>query len=77
MTDRIEEVVPPATVERAMEVIEQIEPRCHPEPVQARKALTEHIFGLVASGETDGQQLVVAGLAHLNALETQSKANER
>ncbi len=77
MTDPMEEVVAPAAVERAMEVFEQVEPRDHLQRVQVRKALTEHIFGLVASGETDAQQLVISALAHLKFLETQSKANER
>ena len=37
----------------AMEVFERLRTRDHSELVQARKALTEHVFGLVAAGETD------------------------
>jgi len=37
--------------------------------VQERKALTEHVFGLIASGETDEKRLVVAGLTYLKSLE--------
>jgi hypothetical protein len=31
---------------------------------QARKILTQHIFGMVDQGELDEQRLTVAGLAH-------------
>ena len=71
MTDVVEEKVAPRAVERAMEVFEQFKDRDHSELKQARKALTEHIFGLIASGETDEQRLVVSGLAHLKSLERQ------
>jgi hypothetical protein len=53
MSDPMEEVVAPAAVERAMVVCEQ---SIILELVQARKALTEYIFGLVASG-TDERSL--------------------
>ena len=33
------------------------------------KALTDHIFGLIAAGETDEKRLVVSGLSHLKSLE--------
>ena len=71
MTDVVEEKVAPSAVERAMEVFEQFKDRDHLELMQARKALTEHIFGLIASGETDEQRLVVSGLARLKSLERQ------
>jgi hypothetical protein len=40
-------------------------------------AATEHIFGLVASGQTDEQRLVVSGLSHLKSREKQAKAPTR
>jgi hypothetical protein len=72
MTDLVEEKVAPSAIERAMEVFEQFRGRDRPELVQARKALTEHIFGRIAAGETDEQRLVVSGLAHLKSLERQA-----
>jgi hypothetical protein len=58
----METKVAPSAIERAMSVFEKFRERDHTELVQARKALTEHIFGQVAAGETDEQKLVVAGL---------------
>ena len=37
--------------------------------VQARKILTQHIYGMVDRGERDEQRLTVGGLAHLKAVE--------
>jgi hypothetical protein len=37
--------------------------------VQARKILTQHIFGMVDRGERDEQRLTLGGLAHLKAVE--------
>ena len=60
-----------------MDVFETFKARERAELVQGRKALTEHIFGQVAMGETDRQRLVVSGLAYLNSLErTSVEANE-
>lgn len=69
MADEVETSVAPSAIERAMQVFESFRTRDHAELVQARKALTEHVFGLVATGETDEQRLVVSGLAHLKSLE--------
>jgi hypothetical protein len=69
MADEVETSVAPSAIKRAMEVFERLRRRDHTELVQARKALTEHVFGLVAAGETDEQRLVVSGLAHLKSLE--------
>jgi hypothetical protein len=38
--------------------------RDHADLVQARKALTHHLFGQVAAGGTDEQWLIVSGLGH-------------
>ena len=48
MTDPIEEVVAPAAIERVMSVFEQFKDRDHCELSQARKALSDFVFGQVA-----------------------------
>jgi hypothetical protein len=70
MTDKIETTVAPVAIDRAMEAFESLKARDHAELVQARKALTEHIFGEVAAGQTEEQRLVVAGLTHHKSLES-------
>ena len=47
-------------------MFEKFKARDHAELVQARKALSDHMFGQVAAGETDEHKLAVAGLPHLN-----------
>jgi hypothetical protein len=53
MIDPLQDVVAPIAIERAMGVYERLKDRDHAGLVQARKALTEHIYGLVCAGETD------------------------
>ena len=74
MTDPHEQVLAPAAIERAMAVYEKFKDRDRAELAGARKALREHVFGLIAKGETDDQRLVVSGLAHLKSLEMQKAA---
>jgi hypothetical protein len=50
MANDVETTIAPSAVERAMAVYETFKERCHTELVQARKALTEHVFGQVAAG---------------------------
>jgi hypothetical protein len=69
MIDDLETKVAPAAIERAMLIFENFRERDHAELVQARKTLTECIFGQIAAGQTDEQRLVVAGLTHLKSLE--------
>jgi hypothetical protein len=69
MTDVLETTVAPAAVERALAISEQFKERDHAELVQARKALTEHMFGLIAAGQTDEQRLVISGLTYLKSIE--------
>jgi hypothetical protein len=69
MTDVLETTVAPSAIERAVTIFEKFKERDHAELVQARKALTDHIFGQVAAGQTDEERLVVAGLAHLKSIE--------
>jgi hypothetical protein len=63
MADDLETTVAPSTIERAMSIFERFKDRDHAALVQAWKALTDHIFGQVAAGQTDEQMLVVSGLA--------------
>ena len=74
MVDPIEDILAPAVIERAMSVFESFKDRDHVDVVQARKALTQHVFGLIGSGQTDHQQLVVSALTYLKSLEVRDQA---
>jgi hypothetical protein len=74
MTDPVEEILVPHVVERAMTIYENFSDRQHADIVQARKALTRHVYGLICSGETSSQRLTVSGLAHLKQLEKERQA---
>jgi hypothetical protein len=76
MTDLIEDVLAPTVIERAMGVFESLRERDHSEIVQARKALTPHLFGLIASGQTDQERLLVSALIFLKSLETRAKTGK-
>lgn len=67
--DMVEKTIAPAAIERALSVYQQLQPRDQSVIVQARKILTQHIYGMVDRGERDEQRLTVGGLAHLRALE--------
>jgi hypothetical protein len=69
MTDPIEQILAPAVIERAMTVFESFKERDRCQIVQARKALTPHVFGLIGSGQTDEHRLVVSALTYLKSLE--------
>jgi hypothetical protein len=69
MTDQVEAVVAPAAIERALTIYQQLQQRDQSVIVQARKILTQHIYGMVDRGEQDEQRLTVGGLAHLKAME--------
>jgi len=69
MSDPVEEVVAPAAIERALGIYRQLRQRDQSVVLQARKILTQHIFGMVDQGEQDEQRLTVGGLAHLKAVE--------
>jgi hypothetical protein len=43
---------------------EQLQRKDRSVVLQARKILTQHIFGMVYQGELDQQRLTVGGLAH-------------
>jgi hypothetical protein len=65
----IELIVAPAAIQRALDVYEQLRPHDTSVLLQARKILTQHIFGMVDQGELDQQKLIVGGLARLKAVE--------
>jgi hypothetical protein len=65
----VEKSVAPAAIERALAVYQQLQARDQSVIVQARKILTQHIYGMVDQGEQDEQRLTVGGLAHLKAVE--------
>jgi hypothetical protein len=50
-------------------VYEQLRPHDTSVLLQARKILTQNIFGMVDQGELDQQKLIVGGLARLKAVE--------
>jgi hypothetical protein len=65
----VEKTVAPAAIERALTIYKQLQLRDQSVIVQARKILTQHIYGMVDQGEQDEQRLTVGGLAHLKAIE--------
>jgi hypothetical protein len=67
--DPVELVVAPAAIKRALHVYKQLQPHDPSVISQARKILTQHIYGMVDRGEQDEQRLTVGGLAHLKAVE--------
>ncbi len=69
MNDRVEEIVAPAAIERALTIYLQLQQRDRSVLVQARKILTQHIYGMVDQGECEERRLIVGGLAHLKAIE--------
>ncbi len=69
VTEAVELVVAPAAIARALQLYEQLQPHDTSVILQARKILTQHIFGMVDQGELDEKKLIVGGLAHLKAVE--------
>ena len=68
-SDRVEEIVAPAAIERALAIYQQLQHRDSSVLLQARKILTQHIYGMVDRGEHNEQRLTVGGLVHLKAVE--------
>jgi hypothetical protein len=69
MSDRVEETVAPAAIERALAIYQQLQPRDKSVILQARKILTRCIYGMVDKGECNEQRLTVGGLVQLKAIE--------
>ncbi len=70
MNDPIEDILAPSVIERAMGVFQSLRDRDRCELVQARKALTPHVFGLIGSGQLNEHRLVVCALMYLKSRET-------
>jgi hypothetical protein len=68
-TDSVEQIVAPAAIERALSIYQQLQERDQSVVLQARRILTQHIYGMVDRGERDEQRLTVGGLIHLKAVE--------
>jgi hypothetical protein len=73
MSDPIEDILAPTVIERALSVFQSFRDRDHCELVQARKALTPHVFELIESGQIDEQRLVVSALMYLKSRETKAE----
>jgi hypothetical protein len=73
MSDPIEDILAPTVIERALSVFRSFRDRDHCELVQARKALTPHVFELIESGQIDEQRLVVSALMYLKSRETKAE----
>ena len=69
MSDRVEEVVAPAAIERALTIYQQLQHRDQSVLLQARKIVTQHIYGMIDRGEHNEQRLTVGGLVQLKAVE--------
>jgi hypothetical protein len=65
----IERLVAPAAIERALSIYQQLHERDFSVMSQARKILTQCIYGLVDQGEMDEHRLTVGGLVHLKSIE--------
>jgi hypothetical protein len=52
-----------------MSIFESFRDRDRVDIVQARKAVTQHVFGLIGSGQSDDRELVVSALIYLKWLE--------
>jgi hypothetical protein len=68
IANSVEQVVAPA-IERALSIYQQLQERDQSVVLQARKILTQHIYGMVDQGERDEQRLIVGGLILLKAVE--------
>jgi hypothetical protein len=64
-----ERFVAPAAIERALSIYQQLQEHDFSVVSQARKILTQRIFGLVDQGEKDEHRLIVGGLVHLKSIE--------
>ena len=72
MIDPIEDVLAPTIIERALSIFGSFKDRGQIELVQARKALTPHVFDLISSGQTNEKQLLVSALIFLKSLEARA-----
>jgi hypothetical protein len=77
MVDPLEDVPVPVVVEKAMVLFESLGDRDRAEIVQARKAVTEYVYGLMGQGNTDEKRLLASAPTYLKSRETRHKAVNR
>ena len=65
--DLVELLAAPAAIERALQVYEQLRPHDRSVLSQARKILTQRVFGMVDRGEQDEERLTVGELRPLES----------
>ena len=65
----VEAVIGSAVIERALKIYQQLQQPDQSVVLQARKILTQHVYGMIDKGECDEQSLVVGGLIQLKAVE--------
>jgi hypothetical protein len=65
----VETIIGPAAIERALSIYQQLQQHDPSVMSQARKILTQHVFGMIDQGEYDEHRLMVGGLARLKAVE--------
>jgi hypothetical protein len=66
---QVEVIVGPAIIERAISIYQQLHARDRSVVLQARKILTQYVFGMIDKGECNEQRLLVGGLVRLKAIE--------
>jgi hypothetical protein len=69
MTDHLQDVIAPSAIERALSIYQQMQECDHVTLTQARKTVTDQVYALINTGETDEQKLVVGALTQLKALD--------
>ncbi len=69
MNEPDNEMFASAAIERALGIYQQLRERDRSVILQARKILTQHIYGMFDKGEHDEKRLVVSGLARLTSIE--------
>ena len=65
----VEAIIGPAVIERALSIYQQLHPRDQSVVLQARKILSQQVFGMIDEGERNEQRLLVGGLVRLKAVE--------
>jgi hypothetical protein len=59
-----------------MPIFESFNDRDRVDTVQARKTPMQHVFGWIASGQTDEKELVVSALTYLKSLEVRAEVTQ-
>jgi hypothetical protein len=73
MSDPVDDTLAPAVIERALTIFDAFKHRGPRAKVQARKAVTNHVFGLISAGHTEQHSLVVSALTFLKSLDARAE----